>query len=159
MPVESGGPTAAPLSDPPSVDAVPAARFNVGRETRRWRHSRGLTLAQVGERSGLNIGYLSQIENEKSVPSLEALAAIAAALDIPPAWLLLDASAPPAWSVRASIVRGTEGPGGSLITEVDAGTSRDMCILEVSVPAGAATGDPCAPGRRAPRDPGRPLAA
>ena len=72
------------------------ARFNVGRETRRWRRDRGLTLAQVGERSGLNIGYLSQIENDKAVPSLEALAAIAAALDVPPAWLLLDGSVPAA---------------------------------------------------------------
>jgi transcriptional regulator with XRE-family HTH domain len=123
----------------PTSSGSPATRFNVGRETRRWRRSRGLTLAQVGERSGLNIGYLSQIENEKSVPSLEALAAIAAALDIPPAWLLLDASAPPR-VVRAADRPRTEGPGGALITEVDAGTSRDVCILEVSVPPGVATG-------------------
>lgn len=123
----------------PTSAGSPATRFNVGRETRRWRRSRGLTLAQVGERSGLNIGYLSQIENEKSVPSLEALAAIAAALDIPPAWLLLDASAPPR-VVRAAERPRIEGPGGTLMTEVDAGTSRDVCILEVSVPAGVATG-------------------
>jgi len=130
--VSDGAPhTASPLA--------PAPRFNIGRETRRWRRSRGLTLAQVGERSGLNIGYLSQIENEKSVPSLEALAAIAAALDIPPAWLLLDGSAPPR-VVRAPDRPRTEGPGGSLISEVDAGTSRDVCILEVAVPSGAATG-------------------
>ncbi len=122
-----------------AVTASPATRFNVGRETRRWRHSRGLTLAQVGERSGLNIGYLSQIENEKSVPSLEALAAIAGALGVPAAWLLLDASAPPR-VVRAVDRPSTEGPGGSLIAEVDGGTSRDVCILEVSVPSGAATG-------------------
>ena len=114
-------------------------RLNIGREARRWRHSRGLTLSQVGERSGLNVGYLSQIENEKSVPSLEALAAIAAALDIPPAWLLLDASPPPR-VVRAADRPRTGGPGVTLITEVDAGTSRDVCILEVSVPSGAATG-------------------
>jgi transcriptional regulator with XRE-family HTH domain len=114
-------------------------RLNIGRETRRWRHSRGLTLSQVGERSGLNIGYLSQIENEKAVPSLEALAAIAMALDIPPAWLLLDASPPPR-IVRAADRPRTEGPGGSVITEVDAGTSRDVCVLEVNVPSGAATG-------------------
>ena len=62
--------------------------LNVGREVRRWRQTRGLTLAQVGEQSGLNIGYLSQIENAKAVPSLEALAAIAAAIDVPAAWVL-----------------------------------------------------------------------
>ena len=115
------------------------ARVNVGRETRRWRQSRGLTLAQVSERSGLNVGYLSQIENEKANPSLEALAAIAEALDVPPAWLLLESSTPPR-VVRAPDRPHTDGPGGALIAEVDAGTSRDVCILEVVVPPGGATG-------------------
>ncbi len=125
----------------PSGDAgdAPAPRFNVGREARRWRRDRGLTLAQVGERSGLNIGYLSQIENDKAVPSLEALAAIAAALDVPPAWLLLDGSMPPR-VVRASERPCSEGPAGGRVTEVDAGTSRDLCILEVEVPPGGSTG-------------------
>ena len=115
-----------------------AACFNVGREARRWRRTRALTLAQVGQRSGLNVGHLSQIENEKSTPSLEALAALAATLDIPPAWLLLDASAPPR-VVRAAERPRTDGPGGSCLTEMDAGTSRDVCILEASVPPGMAT--------------------
>lgn len=117
----------------------PPARFNVGRETRRWRQSRALTLAQVSERSGLNVGYLSQIENEKAVPSLEALAAIAAALDVPAAWLLLDSGLPPRVVLAADRPR-SEGPGGTSITEVDAGTSRDVCILEAAVPPGHATG-------------------
>ncbi|MFN8630138.1 MAG: helix-turn-helix transcriptional regulator [Chloroflexota bacterium] len=111
----------------------------MGREARRWRRDRGLTLAQVGERSGLNIGYLSQIENDKAVPSLEALAAIAGALDVPPAWLLLDGSAPPR-IVRASERTVTEGPAGGSLSEVDAGTSRDLRIIEVVVPPGASTG-------------------
>ena len=70
--------------------------------------SRGLTLAQVGEAAGLNIGYLSQIENDKAVPSLEALAAIAGALDVPPAWLLLDSTMPPR-VVRFPTARGWMG--------------------------------------------------
>jgi transcriptional regulator with XRE-family HTH domain len=116
-----------------------AAAIGVGRETRRWRRSRGLTLAQVGERSGLNVGYLSQIENGKAVPSLDALAAIAGALDVPAAWLLLDSTAPPR-VVREGERPRTDGPRGALVTEVDAGTSRDVCILEVVVPPGQATG-------------------
>jgi mannose-6-phosphate isomerase-like protein (cupin superfamily) len=111
----------------------------VGREVRRWRLARGLTLSQVSDESGLNIGYLSQIENDKALPSLEALAAIAHAIDVPPAWLLLDSTVAP------RVVRGAErprndGPGGVTVTEVDAGTSRDVCILEVSAPPGVATG-------------------
>jgi transcriptional regulator with XRE-family HTH domain/quercetin dioxygenase-like cupin family protein len=111
----------------------------VGREVRRWRQSRGLTLAQVGEASGLNIGYLSQIENDKAVPSLEALATIAAALDVPAAWLLLDSSAPPR-VVRSADRPRLDGPGGAYLTEVDAGTSRDICVLEAVVPPGTGTG-------------------
>ena len=124
---------------PPAAPASsPASSVQVGRETRRWRQTRALTLAQVSEKSGLNIGYLSQIENDKATPSLEALAAIAAALDVPPAWLLLDSSTPP------RVVRATERPVTATdcarITEVDAGTSRDVCLLEVTVEPGHSTG-------------------
>jgi transcriptional regulator with XRE-family HTH domain len=118
---------------------APSPVLTVGREVRRWRQARGLTLAQVGERSGLNIGYLSQIENEKAVPSLEALAAIAGAIDVPAAWLLLDSTSAPR-VVREPDRPRADAPGGALMTEVDAGTSRDVCILEVTAPAGHATG-------------------
>ena len=114
-------------------------RVRVGREVRHWRKARALTLAQLSDTSGLNLGYLSQIENEKAVPSLDALVAIADALDVPPAWLLLDSTRPP------RVVRATERPQlpmptGTEATEVDGGTSRDLRILEVMVPAGASTG-------------------
>jgi len=132
--LEATASTAAGAAAPPA-----GARIAVGREVRRWRLSRGLTLAQVGERSGLNVGYLSQIENEKAVPSLEALATIATALDVPPAWLLLDSSQPPR-VVRAGDRPRTDGPGGTVLSEVDAGTSRDVCVLEATVPPGTGTG-------------------
>jgi transcriptional regulator with XRE-family HTH domain len=125
------------LADEKLPDGAPT--LDVGRETRRWRLSRALTLAQVSERSGLNIGYLSQIENGKAVPSLDALAAIAGALDVPPAWLLLNSTQPPRVVPRGNRPR-TDGPGGAVLEEVDAGTSRDVCILEVSAPPGHATG-------------------
>lgn len=125
---------------PTRRDEGSASRPPVGREVRRWRLSRRLTLAQVAERSGLNIGYLSQIENDKALPSLEALASIAKALEVPTAWLLIDASAAP------RVVRGSERPqlpslvDGGLASEVDAGTSRDLCIIEAVVPPGQSTG-------------------
>jgi len=111
----------------------------VGSEARRWRRTRGLTLAQVGERSGLNVGYLSQIENGKAVPSLDALASIASALDVPIAWLFLD-SAPAPRVVRVADRPRAVGPLGGVLEEVDGGTARDVRILEAVVPAGASTG-------------------
>ena len=54
----------------------------------------------VAERSGLTVGYLSQVENDKASPSLAVLGQIAAALDVSPAWFLMD-DAPPPLVVRA----------------------------------------------------------
>ena len=85
-----------------SVEKMSAAqptRPAIGQAVRRWRRARELTLATVSERSGLNIGYLSQIENDKAVPSLATVA-----------------------------------------SEVDGGTSRDLCIIEANVPPGTSTG-------------------
>ncbi|HEY6058583.1 MAG TPA: helix-turn-helix domain-containing protein [Candidatus Limnocylindrales bacterium] len=122
------------------VKDVPGQRrVAVGCEIRRWRRARGMVLAQIAERSGLNIGYLSQIENEKAVPSLDALFAIAAALDVPAAWLLLDSSAPPR-VVRSANRPRFESDGRGDATEVDGGTSRDLRILEAVVPPGGRTG-------------------
>ncbi len=121
------------------VGSPAVRRPAVGCEIRRWRRTRGLTLAQVAERSRLNIGYLSQIENEKAVPSLDALVAIAAAVEVPPAWLLLDSAEPP------RVVRAAERPRASVegpteATEVDGGSARDLRIIEVVVPPGHGTG-------------------
>lgn len=126
---------------PVASPAQPAAgaRPDIGREVRRWRQTRALTLAQVGERSGLNVGYLSQIENGKAVPSLDALYAIARAIDVPVAWLFLD-SAPVPRVVRSADRPCSVGPSGASLEEVDGGTARDVRILEVVVPAGASTG-------------------
>src|SRR6187401_2189075 len=85
-------------------------RIAVGSEIRRWRTSRGRTLSQVAASSGLNVGYLSQIENDKAWPSLAVLGLIAEALDVPPAWFLMgDVPAP-------TVVRATERP--SMQTEL-----------------------------------------
>jgi mannose-6-phosphate isomerase-like protein (cupin superfamily) len=124
--------------DAPTHGTTPR-RPQVGREVRHWRHVRERTLADVGERSGLNVGYLSQIENDKALPSLDALMAIGDALDIPVAWLLIDSTHEP------RVVRAADRPelaaiGGSEATEVDAGTSPDLSIIEVATPPGGKTG-------------------
>src|SRR5258705_802913 len=67
----------------------------VGARVPRWRAERGLTLAGVAERTGLNIGYLSQIENDKAQPSLTCLATLSDALEVPIAWFLIEETAPP----------------------------------------------------------------
>jgi transcriptional regulator with XRE-family HTH domain len=115
-------------------------RPRVGSQIRGRRLDRRLTLTAVAELTGLNVGYLSQIENDKASPSLETLAALADALDVPIAWFLLDTSVGP------RVVRRDERPqrpapraGGSM-TQVDGGLARDVAIFEASMPAGHRTG-------------------
>jgi len=94
----------------------------------------------------LNIGYLSQVENDKASPSLETLAALAAALDVPIAWFLLDQSVAP------RVVRAGERPsremasGSGSMTQVDGGVARDLAIFEGTMPVGHRTGFHAHPG-------------
>ena len=105
----------------------------VGRQIRRWRAERGLTLAKVAEASGLNVGYLSQIENDKASPSLSCLSALSSALDVPIAWFLADEVS------RLADRRWRETPGGRA-SRVDARGSSDISIIEVNVEPGRGTG-------------------
>ncbi|MET1231788.1 MAG: helix-turn-helix domain-containing protein [Candidatus Limnocylindrales bacterium] len=135
------------IAGSPGRAAAPSERSRpaVGPQVKRWRTERALTLAQVAERSGLNVGYLSQIENDKASPSLESLAAIGVALDVPTAWFLQDSSIPPR-VVRASDRRTWRGPGGGRVEEVDGGVSRELCIVQVTGLPGGSTGLHAHPG-------------
>jgi transcriptional regulator with XRE-family HTH domain len=110
----------------------------IGPQVRRWRAERGLTLAGVAERTGLNIGYLSQIENGKAVPSIGCLTTLSSALDVPIAWFFIDESPAPV------VVRRAERPvldvDGMRIERVDGGGSRDVAIVEVAGAQGAHPG-------------------
>ena len=117
----------------------------VGSRIRRRRGERGLTLAAVAELTGLNIGYLSQVENDKASPSLETLAALATAMDVPIAWFLLDASTPPRLVKAADRPRQKGREGGGL-SQVDGGVARDLAIFEGTMPVGHRTGFHAHPG-------------
>jgi transcriptional regulator with XRE-family HTH domain len=116
-----------------------ASRPSVGPQVKRLRLERSLTLSQVAERSGLNVGYLSQIENDKALPSLEALSSIGRALDVPIAWFLSDTTEPPR-VVRAADRSVWEGRYGGTVEEVDGGRGRDLRIVQATMPVGMATG-------------------
>ncbi|HEY8347447.1 MAG TPA: XRE family transcriptional regulator [Symbiobacteriaceae bacterium] len=56
----------------------------------RWaRTQKGITLQELSERSGLSKGFICQLENDKSSPSLQALEKLASALNVPIAYLFL----------------------------------------------------------------------
>jgi transcriptional regulator with XRE-family HTH domain len=54
----------------------------LGDMLRKFRLQRNLTLAELSEKSGVSISFISQVENGKNMPSLETLKALAKALHI-----------------------------------------------------------------------------
>ena len=110
----------------------------VGAQVRRWRAERGLTLAGVAERADLNVGYLSQIENDKAQPSIGCLAAIADALEVPIAWFFIDEV--PAPTVVHRSERPVQEDGLGRMERVDGGTARGISIIEAVAKPGTRTG-------------------
>ena len=100
----------------------------------------------MAELTSLNVGYLSQVENDKASPSLETLSALAAALDVPIAWFLLDASSPPRVVRASDRPRRAMPPDGGGLTQVDGGVARDIAIFEGNMPVGHRTGFHAHPG-------------
>ena len=119
-------------------------RLAVGSQIRRWRTVRGRTLAQIAAQSGLTVGYLSQVENDKASPSLAVLGSIADALDVPAAWFLMgDVAAP-------TVVRAGERPvvptDLGRVEHVDGRASRDVTIIEAVAAPGGSVGMHAHPG-------------
>jgi transcriptional regulator with XRE-family HTH domain len=111
----------------------------VGAQVKRWRVERGLTLAGVSEQSGLNVGYLSQIENDKASPSLSCLATLSEALEVPIAWFFMGEVPPPKVVLAADRPR-EDHEGLKRIELVDGGAGRDVSIVEAVAVAGGRAG-------------------
>lgn len=55
----------------------------LGEQVRKIRKKRDITLKELAEKTGLSIGYISQIERNLTDPSLSTLRKLSAALDVP----------------------------------------------------------------------------
>ncbi|MGR3570952.1 helix-turn-helix domain-containing protein [Brevirhabdus sp.] len=94
---------------------------SLGADLRALRLLRGLTLSDLSARLGRSVGWLSQVERDKSDPSVADLREIAAALDVPLSTLFGEGAATP--EEKGLIVRKTarrpigNGEGG-LIEEL-----------------------------------------
>src|SRR5438477_12704984 len=57
--------------------------MNIGETIRSYRLQKGMSQGDIEKRTGLLRCYLSRVENGHTIPSLDTLAKIAAALDLP----------------------------------------------------------------------------
>lgn len=69
---------------------MPSPTETIGSRLRARRVELGLTLAQVAEQAGLSLPYISNLERGRGNPTLDALNALARALDVPLASLMGD---------------------------------------------------------------------
>jgi transcriptional regulator with XRE-family HTH domain len=113
--------------------------MQLGRKIRDLRCRRGLTVHQLAKASGLSKGFISQVENDRTSPSLSSLRDLARALDTSIAYLLVEDDQAPC------VVRGDQRPqmyfnGSSSRVEVlSSRQSRNLEVLMAELPPGAST--------------------
>ena len=75
----------------------------LGEQIRTIRKKQGITLKELAEKTGLSIGYISQIERDLTDPSLSTLRKISAALDVP-TYLFMGGASVPGLTTRSEDV-------------------------------------------------------
>ncbi|SHH43096.1 helix-turn-helix domain-containing protein [Cognatishimia maritima] len=85
---------------------------SLGADLRALRKARGLTLIDMAEQLGRSVGWLSQVERDKSEPSISDLQVIARCLDVPMS-LLFGQNDTPAAELGYVVRAGSRRPIGS----------------------------------------------
>src|SRR5262245_5523996 len=75
--------------------------MSLGNKIRALRRRRGLTVQGLATACGLSKGFISQVENGRTSPSLGTLADLARTLGVPPAYLFSNGE-PGAFVTRAN---------------------------------------------------------
>lgn len=113
--------------------------MDIGSNIRAIRKRKNITIAQICDETGLSQGFLSQVETNKTSPSIATLENIAQSLKVPLAYLLLKKEE------RMRMVRKDERKittSGSQQLKVEhLSSTKNMRVMLVEVPPGASTGD------------------
>ncbi|MFD1775029.1 helix-turn-helix domain-containing protein [Paenibacillus rhizophilus] len=113
--------------------------MDIGSTIRAIRKRKNITIAQICEQTGLSQGFMSQVETNKTSPSIATLESIAGALKVPIAYLLLRKEE------RIQIVRAPErmqtasGPEHLKVSHL--GRTKNMRMVLVELPPGSSTGE------------------
>jgi transcriptional regulator with XRE-family HTH domain len=118
----------------------------LGNQIRDLRDARGLTLAELARAIGKSIGYVSQIERDRSEVSISTLKAISEALNVQIGWFFqgydLRAPAEHGYVVRRDNRRRLNFPGTGIAEELLSPTLTGEAELILSTfAAGARSGD------------------
>ncbi len=100
---------------------VPQDLQTLGADLRALRKARGLTLTDMAEALDRSVGWLSQVERDKSEPTISDLRQIAKVLDVPMSMLFGHSSAPAdeqGYVVRSGARRPMGGSEEGLVEEL-----------------------------------------
>lgn len=113
--------------------------MDIGSTIRAIRKRKNITIAQICEETGLSQGFMSQVETNKTSPSIATLEHIAQALKVPLAYLLLKKED------RMHIVRNherrTTTSGSEKLKVEHLSSTKNVRMMLVEFPPGASTGD------------------
>lgn len=113
--------------------------MDIGSNIRAIRKRKNITIAQICEETGLSQGFLSQVETNKTSPSIATLESIATALKVPLAYLLLKKEE------RMHIVRKDERKittsGVENLRVEHLSSTKNVKMMIVEIPPGVATGE------------------
>jgi transcriptional regulator with XRE-family HTH domain len=115
--------------------------MHLGKKIRDLRLRRGLTVQQLAEASGLSKGFISQVENDRTSPSLATLGDVARALETSVAYLVVEEEQM-LHVVRAQDRRSVSVGGNTSRVEVlSAHPKRNLELLLAELPPGMSAGD------------------
>ncbi|WP_138495408.1 helix-turn-helix domain-containing protein [Paenibacillus pinistramenti] len=113
--------------------------MNIGATIRAIRKRKNITIVQICEETGLSQGFMSQVENNKTSPSISTLESIANALKVPLSYLLLKEEE------RMKIVRREDRPvttsGAGELKVEHLSSTKNVRVRIVEIPPGASTGE------------------
>lgn len=115
--------------------------MQLGRKIRDLRLRRGLTVQKLANETGLSKGFISQVENDRTSPSLATLRDLAAALRTSMAYLVAEDD-PAVHVVRAAERPRLPADGSASRTELlSALPRRNLELLMLELPAGRPAGE------------------
>jgi len=115
--------------------------MQLGRKIRDLRLRRGLTVQQLAEASSLSKGFISQVENDRTSPSLATLRDLAAALETSVAYLVVEEDQVPHVVRKSERPRVQVGGNTSRVEVLSAQPKRNLELLMAELPPGLNAGD------------------
>jgi transcriptional regulator with XRE-family HTH domain len=115
--------------------------MQLGRKIRDLRLRRGLTVQQLAEATGLSKGFVSQVENGRTSPSLATLQDLAKSLETSVAYLVVEEDLVPYVVRRAERPNMSVHGNGARVEVLSAQPRRNLELLQAELPAGMSTSD------------------